>query len=79
MVGRPYSEDIRDWRFWRNWRGELAARRGASLQGGASSAIRWKKRLDETGSAARGAAGGQEPLASGGARALAVGADRRGA
>ena len=52
MVGRPYSEDYR-----RRVLEEVAegnSRRGAArrFKVGASSAIRWKKRLDETGSAA---------------------------
>jgi len=67
MVGRPYSEGFR-----RRVLEEGAARR---FKVGASSAIRWKKRLDATGSAA----GEQEPVAAGGARAAAVGADCRGA
>jgi transposase len=52
MVGRPYSEEYR-----RRVVEEIAegnSRRGAArrFKVGASSAIRWKKRLDETGSAA---------------------------
>jgi transposase len=53
MVGRPYSEEYR-----RRVVEEIAegnSRRGAArrFKVGVSSAIRWKKRLDETGSAAR--------------------------
>ena len=53
MVGRPYSEEFR-----RRVLEEVAegnSRRGAArrFKVGASSAIRWKKRLDATGSAAR--------------------------
>jgi transposase len=52
MVGRPYSEEYR-----RRVVEEIAegnSRRGAArrFKVGVSSAIRWKKRLDETGSAA---------------------------
>ena len=52
MVGRPYSEEFR-----RRVLEEVAegnSRRGAArrFKVGASSAIRWKKRLNETGSAA---------------------------
>ncbi len=52
MVGRPYSEEFR-----RRVLEEVAegnSRRGAArrFKVGASSAIRWKKRLDATGSAA---------------------------
>lgn len=52
MVGRPYSEDYR-----RRVLEEVAdgnSRRGAArrFKVGASSAIRWQKRLQETGSAA---------------------------
>lgn len=52
MVGRPYSEEYR-----RRVVEEIAegnSRRGSArrFKVGASSAIRWKKRLDETGSAA---------------------------
>ena len=52
MVGRPYSEEYR-----RRVLEEVAegnSRRGAArrFKVGVSSAIRWKKRLDETGSAA---------------------------
>jgi transposase len=52
MVGRPYSEEYR-----RRVVDEIAegnSRRGAArrFKVGASSAIRWQKRLDETGSAA---------------------------
>jgi len=52
MVGRPYSEEYR-----KRVLEEIAegnSRRGAArrFKVGASSAVRWKKRLDETGSAA---------------------------
>jgi transposase len=52
MVGRPYSEEYR--RRVVDEIAEGSSRRGAALRFkvGASSAIRWKKRLDETGSAA---------------------------
>jgi transposase len=52
MVGRPYSEEYR--RRVLEEVGEGNSRRGAArrFKVGASSAIRWKKRLDETGSAA---------------------------
>ena len=52
MVGRPYSEEYR--RRVVDEIAEGSSRRGAArrFKVGASSAIRWKKRLDETGSAA---------------------------
>jgi transposase len=52
MVGRPYSEDYR--RRVLEEVAEGASRRGAArrFKVGVSSAIRWKKQLDETGSAA---------------------------
>jgi transposase len=59
MVGRPYSEEYR-----RRVVDEIAegnSRRGVArrFKVGASSAIRWKKRLDETGSAAPASRGGK--------------------
>jgi len=59
MVGRPYSEEYR-----KRVVEEIAegnSRRGAArrFKVAASSAIRWKKRLDETGSAAPAARSGK--------------------
>lgn len=52
MVGRPYSEDYR--RRVLEEVAECNSRRGAArrFKVGASTAIRWQKQLDETGSAA---------------------------
>jgi transposase len=52
MVGRPYSEEYR--RRVVDEIAEGSSRRGAArrFKVGVSSAIRWKRRLDETGSAA---------------------------
>ena len=59
MVGRPYSEEYR-----KRVVAEIAegnSRRGAArrFKVGASSAIRWKKQLDETGSTAPAARSGK--------------------
>jgi transposase len=71
MVGKPYSEEYR-----RRVLEEVAegnSRRGAArrFKVGVSSAIRWQKQMEETGSATP-----QEALAAGGACGLAAGAGR---
>jgi transposase len=59
MVGRPYSEEYR--KRVLDEVAEGVSRRGAArrFKVGASSAIRWKKRLEETGSAAPPPRGGK--------------------